>query len=146
MYSDSNVKFKHLDHIHVTLCKRRVHDKVYMGKARCHPADYDFESKLVGEHYAYMRSLLAEMRAHRNDLLAELRALNHVYDILLQNNNVSKQSIECYTLRRQIKLKERDLAEVRALIKDTNINLRETIQEKDKLYVKLREKRNTNNE
>lgn len=141
MYSDANVKFNKYPNIHKIICKRKVHDKVYTAVATCHPNDYDFENELTGEHYAYVRTLIKEMRVHREEIKAELKALNHLYNILEQNDDVSKKSIECYMIRRQIKLKERDLQEIKDLIVDTQTNLRMTIESKDKLYNALRKQR-----
>jgi len=141
MFSDTNVKFIQQPDLHCTTCNRKVHDKVYTGMAKCHPNDYDFENELTGQHYAYVRSLLSEMRAQRDTLKAELKSLNHLYDILAQNDKVSKRSIECYTIRRQIKLKERDLQDMKDLIKETQSNLRNTINTKDKLYNVIRKQR-----
>lgn len=145
MYSDANVKFESFPNVHTITCKRKVHDKIYRGIAKCHPNDYDFENELTGQHYAFVRTLIKEMREQREEIKAELKALNHVYDILNQNNKVSKKSIECYTIRRQIKLKERDLQDIKDLINETQKNLRLTINNKDKLYNAIRKQRSQNN-
>ena len=144
--TDKHTKFIHSPDGHITICRRRVHNTVYEGVAKCHPEDYDFESKLVGEHYAYMRALIKEMADRRDAKRDELRALNHLYNILEQNDKVDKESIECYTIRRQIKNIEDEIKDLRELIKITKLELRATIVAKDTYYREVRKRRNKNAE
>lgn len=138
MINSCKTKFKHFENLHKIVCKRRVKDKIYTGVATCHPEDYDFESNLVGEHYAYVRSLIDEMCHDRDEYLAQLKILRHIYDIYEQNPAINYDSHECYILRRQIRILEEDIAEIRVLIKETKANLRNLISEKDKMYNKMR--------
>ena len=126
---------------HITTCKRRVRNKFYIGQAKCHPSDYDFESKLLGEHYAYTRSMIQEMCAKRDAKVAELKALNHLYSILSDNPDVDLESIECYAVRRQIKMTERDIKSVKELICTIRKDMREMIAAKDAYHNKIRELR-----
>ena len=139
MINDTRMKFSYDPETHTTYCRRRSHNKSYVGEAKCHPSDYDFESKLVGEHYAYTRSMIQELCENRDNLTSELKALKHLYNILEQNPRVHYDSIECYTIRRQIKLLERDIADTKQLIRFTKKDMREMIAEKDTFYNKIRE-------
>lgn len=138
MINDTRMKFSYDPETHTTTCKRLIHNKAYIGQARCHPNDYEFESKLVGEHYAYTRSMVQELCENRDALVAELKALRHLYNILEQNPRVHYDSIECYTIRRQIKLLERDIDDIKQLIRVTKKDLREMIAAKDAFYDKVR--------
>lgn len=130
---------------HTTICKRQVRNKIYTGKAICHPHDYDFESTLVGQNYAYSRSLIAELCDNRDAKAEQLKVLKHVYNIMEQNKNVRLESEECYILRRQIAVTERDLQELRDLIRAMRKDLRNTIEGRDKMYARLREIRREQN-
>lgn len=138
---DKHTKFIYSPDGHITICERRIHNQVFTGVSKCHPADYDFESKLVGEHYAYMRAMIKEIAARRDAKREELRALKHLYNILEQNDKVNKESIECYTIRRQIKNIEEEIEDLRELIRITKLELRATIIAKDTYYKKIRESR-----
>ena len=126
---------------HVTICKRKVRNKTYIGQAKCHPCDFDFESKLLGEHYAYTRSVIQEMCAKRDGKIAELRALNHLYSILSDNPDVDLESLECYAVRRQIKMVERDIKNIKELVCTTRKEMRDMIAAKDAYHNKIRELR-----
>lgn len=138
MINDTRMKFSYDPETHTTTCKRLIHNKAYIGQARCHPNDYEFESKLVGEHYAYTRSMVQELCENRDALVAELKALRHLYNILEQNPRVHYDSIECYTIRRQMKLLERDIDDTKQLIRVTKKDMREMIAAKDAFYDKVR--------
>ena len=142
MRSNKNIKFTYIPTTHSTVCQRKIHNKIYMGIAKCHPNDYDFESKLVGEHYAYVRSIIDELRSKRDVIKFELKALRHLYDIFEQNPFIRETSTECFLTKRQIEVLEEDLDDIRMLIKATQSELREMMQQKDDLYEKIRKNRN----
>lgn len=142
---DKHTKFTYSPDGHITICERRIHNQVFRGVAKCHPSDWDFESKLVGEHYAYMRSMIQEIASRRDAKREELKALKHLYNILEQNPKVSRESVECYTIRRQIKVIEEEIEDLRELIKMTKTELRASIIAKDTYYKKIRESRQKQN-
>ena len=144
MINDSRTHFSYDPETHTTYCKREGKHTRFYGSARCHPNDWEFESKLVGEHYAYTRSMIEELVANRNELRAELKVLKHLYNILEQNPRVHYDSIECFTIRKQIKNIERDIADVRDLIRTTKQEMREMMEAKDEFYKKLRKVREEN--
>lgn len=144
MLTDTHVKFTYDTDKHLTTCTRNVHNRLYIGHSQCHPHDYDFESKLVGQHYAYTRSMIREMCALRDDYKTQLKMLKHVYNIYEQNDDIDIDSVECKVMRRQMRLLERDIQEMKELISTTRKDLRTTMLEKDKLYDKLRAKRASN--
>ena len=76
-------------------------------------------------------------------VVKELKVLKHLYNILEQNPRVHYDSVECFTIRKQIKNIERDIADVRDLIRTTKNEMREMIEAKDQFYKKLRKARNT---
>lgn len=138
MINDTRMKFSYDPETHITTCKRLIKNRAYVGQAKCHPNDYDFESKLVGEHYAYTRSMVQELCENRDALTAELKALKHLYNILEQNPRVHYDSIECYTIRRQMKLLERDIDDTKQLIRTTKKDMRDMIAAKDAFYNTVR--------
>ena len=88
--------------------------------------------------------MIEELVANRNELRAELKVLKHLYNILEQNPRVHYDSIECFTIRKQIKNIERDIADVRDLIRTTKQEMREMMEAKDEFYKKLRKVREEN--
>jgi len=144
MITDAKITFDYDPELHRTTCKRTVHNKIYIGTAQCHPHDYDFENTLTGQHYAYTRSMLKEMCDRRDEYKIQLKTLKHLYNIFEQNCGDCSSS-ECYYLRQQMKYVQRDIEEMKDLIKETRHDLRSTIAEKDRLYSKLREKRSNSN-
>ena len=130
---------------HTTYCTRKIKGKIYRGQAKCHPQDYDFENHRTGEYYAFMRSGIEQLCCDRESIKSALKALKHLYDILDQNKAVNKKSIECYMIRRQIKIKEKELKVIRGIISATKTSLRSTIAQKDRLYNAIREKRAADN-
>lgn len=145
MITDAKITFDYDPDLHRTTCKRSVHNKIYIGTAQCHPHDYDFENTLTGQHYAYTRSMLKEMCDRRDEYKIQLKTLKHLYNIFEQNCGDCSSS-ECYYLRQQMKYIQRDIEEIKDLIKETRNDLRSTIAEKDRLYSKLREKRANSNQ
>ena len=89
--------------------------------------------------------MLKELSANREELRSQIKGLKHLYNILEQNPRVHYDSIECYTIRRQIKLMERDLADIRTLIKTTKQELYDYMLAKDTFYKKMRKARSKNN-
>lgn len=140
MMSDPKITFTYDPELHKTVCTRNVHNKIYIGISQCHPHDYDFENKLTGQHYAYTRSMIKEMCQLRDEYKIQLKTLKHLYNIYEQNCGDCSSS-ECYYLRRQMQLVQRDIDEMKGLIREARENLRITIAEKDKLYDKLRSQR-----
>lgn len=145
MMSDPKITFTYDPELHKTTCQRAVHNKIYIGTAQCHPHDYDFENKLTGQHYAYTRSMIKEMCQLRDEYKIQLKALKHLYNIYEQSPGVDLNSNECYYLRRQIQVMQRNIEDMKYLIGETRGDLRSTIAEKDKLYAKLRANRSSSN-
>ena len=125
-------------------CIRLPVNVQYIGTAQCHPHDYDFENKLTGQHYAYTRSMIKEMCQLRDEYKIQLKALKHLYNIYEQSPSVDLNSEECYYLRRQMQVMQRNIDDMKYLIGETRSDLRLTIAEKDKLYAKLRSNRSSN--
>lgn len=138
MFDNGHISFTYDENTHVTTCIRKGKHYIYTGSAKCHPSDYDFESKLVGEHYAFVRSTIAEMVAKRNEIKANIKLLEHIYNILELRPDFNYESTECYVLRRQLKNLERDLEDIKMLIKNTRKELYEFIHTKDNYYNTVR--------
>lgn len=126
---------------HMTICERVAKNKTYKGISRCHPNDWDFESELLGQHYSYTRSIIQELCTKRDEARAQLKAMIHLYSILEQNLDVNLESVECYTVRRQIKILERDIKDYQFEIRSLRDELRDMIARKDKFYKQVRERR-----
>lgn len=133
-----NIKFYHMDSSHITYCKRKHHNKVYLGKAKCHPNDYDFESPKIGEHYAYVRSLISQMRDNRDNLRHDKKVYYHLLSIYGDRPEFEPA---VHMIYRQIKSIDKQLNFYKDLITETNNSLHAEMTERDAVHATFRKYR-----
>ena len=110
--------------------------------AQCHPDDRDFMTRRVGEEIAAARAEIISYCQYRdNVLIPGLAALKQLYYSINHSKQYNKKSYEARMLYRQIQMKENDLKEIRAYIKELKEGLRSYIRLKDKGYEIIRAKR-----
>lgn len=126
------------------ICTIKLKNNItFTGIAKCHPNDEDMLSNRVGEEISYHRALINVMLYERDCIIKpELMALKHLYASISNSKKFNPKGYETKMLRRQIKIKEVDLKEMKALIEDGRKILRQYINDKEKLYQKIRKKRN----
>lgn len=123
-----------------------TYDKKYIGIAVCHPDDEDFTSEKTGCEIAVRRAEIEYIKAARDKLKNELGALEHLYYVMNRSKHFNPKSYENIMLQRQIKLKKSDLATIKEMLTTAQENLRWYVDEKEKLYKKLRFNRKVNSE
>ena len=114
-------------------------DCAFSGDAKCHPDDMDMESERTGLTIAEARAHIHMMKFIKRH---EIQPVVDTYHHLLKNIQSSKKhdprAYESCMLRSQLAHWENRLAEIEADIADEEKYLKEYINQKDKLYKRLR--------
>ena len=114
-------------------------DQVFIGEAYCHPDDMDMESERTG-------LTIAEARAHikmkkfikRYEIIPVVNTLRHLLANIQSSKYHDPKAYESCMLRSQLAHWENKLEEITTDIADEEKYLKEYINQKDKLYRKLR--------
>lgn len=120
------------------VCKCRITTRFgsFEGQAFCHEADLDMLSRITGEQIAYSRALIKMMQYEKNCILRpSITALKHVLSIADSNPSAA------HILKRQINNLEFGLTCIKDCIQGEKDWLKEYIDEKEKMYQKIRNKR-----
>lgn len=129
-----------------TICKMIEGDNIFYGGAYCHPEDSDFKAKMTGEHIAAMRARIKKLKHELNNVLKPgLAALNQLYFSINRSKRYQKSSYEAKAIRRQIKIKEAEINLLKDIIKDQQDELKNYIDNKEKLYQRTRKIRDKEN-
>ena len=114
-------------------------DLSFIGRAHCHPDDLDMESERTGLTIAEARAAIKMKKFIKN---YEIKPVINSYRHLLKNIQSSKhhnpRAYEACMLRSQLAHWEAKLAEINSDIADEEKYLKEYIDQKDKLYRRLR--------
>lgn len=130
----------------ITTCNYRVGDKIFIGKAYCHSDDFDFKAKITGEHIAKHRADIKRLKYELNcNLRPGLAALKQLYFSVDRSKSYNKTDYLAKALVRQIKIKESEIELLKDIIKDQEDSLKNYIDEKEKLYQRLRKMRDKEN-
>lgn len=114
-------------------------DQTFFGKAECHPDDMDMESQRTG-------LTIAEARAHiqmlkfikRHEIQPVIDSYNHLLKNIQSSKKHNPRAYESCMIRSQLAHWENKLKEITNDIKDEEKYLKEYIDQKDKLYRRLR--------
>lgn len=111
------------------------------GEAQRHEDDKDLGNERTGLTIAEARAVIQALRAKREyEIKPKLAILKHLYSNIQTSKNHDPKSHESRMIRSQIRAIERELAEVNNDIAEEQRSLKEYIDNKDKMYNKLREK------
>ena len=100
------------------------------------------KSEKTGMFIAEERATIGYLKAIRdNELKPQMKALKQLYYSINKSKHYNPKSYESRTLNRQIKMLEADYNYVRAMIKEHQRDLAKYIDEKETLYIKLRNNR-----
>ena len=112
---------------------------IFTGKAKCHPEDLDMESERTGLTIAEARAIIKMKKfIKRHEIQPILGAYKHLLKNLQSSSKHDPKAYESCMLRSQLSHWEDRLAEISADIADEEKYLKEYINQKDKLYNKLR--------
>ena len=112
---------------------------IFTGKAKCHPEDLDMESERTGLTIAEARAIIKMKKfIKRHEIQPIINAYKHLLKNLQSSSKHNPKAYESCMLRSQLSHWEGQLAEITADIADEEKYLKEYINQKDKLYNKLR--------
>lgn len=112
---------------------------IFTGKAKCHPEDLDMESERTGLTIAEARAIIKMKKfIKRHEIQPIINAYKHLLKNLQSSSKHNPKAYESCMLRSQLSHWEGQLAEITADIADEEKYLKEYINQKDKLYRKLR--------
>ena len=139
--SNKNIKYLFDDVNGEAYCTIKYKNIVFTGEAKCHPDDDDFMSDKTGCFIAEVRANIKVLKYRRNnELVPILRAFEHVQSNMDTSTKYAPKSYEAKMIHRQIKALKRQIAEVDAAIADEEAYLKKYIDDKEKLYQRLRAK------
>lgn len=111
----------------------------FKGTAFCHPEDKDMKSKLTGQTIAEWRAMRQYFRHIRdNELKPQLQSLKQLYYAMNRSKRFDPKSYQSKMLFRHIQNIEFDLDTVNKNIAALSQNLKDYIDDKDKIYQTLR--------
>lgn len=120
-------------------------NQVFIGEAVCHDDDMDFASERTGCYIAEGRAIIKKYQHMKNnEIKPALKALKHAYEILKQSTKCNARSHEMRIIRRQIKIKEKELADINTIIKMEKQYLSDYLKNKEIIYTRLRKRDNIN--
>ena len=109
------------------------------GQAKCHPDDTDMMSERTGLTIAEARAHIQMLKAKKQyEIQPKIDVLRHLLTNIQSSKNHNPKAYESCMLRSQLAHWEGQLAEINADIADEEKYLKEYIDQKDKLYRKLR--------
>jgi hypothetical protein len=109
------------------------------GQAKCHPDDVDMMSERTGLTIAEARAHIQMLKAKKKyEIQPKIDVLRHLLTNIQSSKNHNPKAYESCMLRSQLAHWESQLAEINADIADEEKYLKEYIDQKDKLYRKLR--------
>ena len=112
---------------------------IFTGKAKCHPDDLDMESERTGLTIAEARACIKMKKfIRRHEIKPIIDAYNHMLKNIQSSSKHNPKAYESCMIRSQINHWENKLFELSADIADEEKYLNEYIEQKDKLYRKLR--------
>jgi hypothetical protein len=121
------------------LCILTDGNDTFIGTASCAEADEDMKSEKTGCTIALYRAEIQYYRHIRDHILKpSLGALNQLYYSINKSKRFNEKSYENKMLCRQISQKETDLDTINEMITTTQQNLKTYLDEKEKLFKRLR--------
>lgn len=122
--------------LHRIECIIKVKDKEFMGYALCHPNDNDYYNERTGKTIAEARAMIKYQQYLKAEERTKLHALYEVRHRFRLTNRLSHEYI---IISKFIQEHEEHLNEIIAAIQENRDFLYSYINEKDKLYKRLRE-------
>lgn len=113
-------------------------NKTHAGLAQCHEEDRPFMSERTGLQIAECRAEIAALKNIKdNELLPAYKALQHLQTNIKTSKYYNPKAYEARMLRRQVCIKQNELAAVKQEIATLEQFLNDYIEAKDKLYHQL---------
>lgn len=137
------VNFEYNQDLGIAICYIEEYGEIFIGTAACHPDDKDVMSKFTGCEIANCRAYIELLRYEKKSILEpQLKALKQLFYSINKSKKFNKESYEARAIWRQIRLKEAEIADIKAEIIDEKQYLKEYIEKKEELHQRLRAQRN----
>ena len=127
-----------------SLCIITTKQKTFFGTAQCADFDRDMMSEKTGSEIAYHRAVIKFLQSQREEVKNELQGLKKYYYTICQSKYFEEDSYATNMLKRQIKMRENDLIEIKNMILDEKEFLINYMKKKSDFYHKIRNKRGQN--
>lgn len=112
---------------------------VLVGEAQCHEDDKDFQSRYTGRDLAEARLTIKVIQHLKNVILTnELRSLKQLYYSMNRSKRFNPNSYEARCLQNQIRLREEDIDNCKAMIDQTRRYIKKLVDSKDIFYKTVR--------
>lgn len=109
------------------------------GSAHCSEEDKDFMSEKIGMELAEKRAIINSMKyTIKYNLLPQIKVLKQVLQQIESSKKFNPHNYEYKMIRRQLKIKEADMAEFKRQIADLEAYIRSYIRIKDDVHKRLR--------
>lgn len=113
--------------------------QVFMGVAKCHPDDADMESERTGLTIAEARAYIKLKKFQKKfEIEPVVNAYRHILKNIQTSTKHNPKAYESCMLRSQLSHWENKLTEIITDISDEEKSLKDYINQKDKLYKRLR--------
>lgn len=125
-----------------SICILTHKGKRFVGWAQCHDQDKDFMSERTGCFIAEMRANIKYLQYKKNNLTHEIKTLERIAGIINNNPKCQGKSYEKILLQSEIRSKNNILSVIKEELNNEQEYLKYYIDNKDKLYNRIREKEN----
>lgn len=120
-------------------CTLLVDGMEISGSAYCAKEDRDFMSEKIGMELAEKRAIINSMKyTVKYNLLPQIKVLKQVLQQIESSKKFNSRNYEYKMIRRQLKIKEADMAEFKRQIADLEAYIRSYIRIKDDVHKRLR--------
>lgn len=115
-------------------CIIEEHNIIGVGNATCHPEDNDVASEKTGLYIAELRATIHFLQNKKaTKLKPALTALKHLYATMNHSKQFNPYSYEAKRIRKEIKNLEKEINQINCSIALIHNQLREYINDKDKM-------------
>ena len=119
----------------ITTCQMKYDNKYFTGTTVCCPEDRDMMSKKVGQEIAFHRAIIKVLQYEKMRLSHELAGLKSLYYSIKHSKKFNSKSYEVQMLRRQMRMRENDIEQLKVDIKTTKQYIRNYIEQKDLFHI-----------
>ena len=143
-----NIWFDWDEETHIAKCmiQENKNGPIFIGEAECHEDDLDMMSPRTGQEIAFKRAKIKQLQHIKNyEIKPQLKSLNQLYSCMTRSLNFNPSSYENTMLQRHIRHLEFDLTTINEMIQYERKNLKDYIDDKDKMYKHIRARRTGQN-
>lgn len=120
-------------------------NNIFVGTATCHPEDKDMCNKLTGQQIAFLRCRIKLLQFYKNKYINELKGIEKTFQALQCYKIYNQEHFESKFLQKTINQYKQDINDLKKLIINEKTELKNYINEKDKLYQTIRGNKQNNN-